>query len=801
MSLVAPGACGVTPAAALLPLLQLSLATAAPGRRAGAQATPRSPPPTTGVVAGRVTARADSGSGVAAAVPIVGAMVLTAGGTVAATTTDAGGRYVLAPVPAGTRTVRVRLLGYRTAERAVRVPAGDTVRLDVTLEPEAQQLAGVRTSARPADVEAFESRPNVGTLALDAAAFAGVPSVGEPDVVRVVQLLPGVVARNDFNTGLNVRGGEADQNLILLDGFPIYNPFHLGGLFSTFMDATVGGIELAAGAVPARHGGRLSSVLDVRSAEEARGGVHGSADVSALAGAVRLAGALGGGPGTWSVAARRTYADAAAAAFTDNVFPYHFRDAHARATYTLPGGVRLAVTAYGGKDVLDLDIARYRSDANPTAAGHGHWAVDWENQVVGVAAARDVGRATIEQRVSTSGFAALLDVGSGASTQRSRVRDLRAAGSLALHGTAHDQTLGYEVAAHRVRYAVGSPETSTTEVDLVQRPVSAAAWAEDLWRLSPRWLLEGGLRAEALTGRDWAALSPRGAVKYFATPRLALTAGAGRVTQVMHSLAGDGPLRYFDLWVASDPHIPVSAAWHWVAGVEQRLGGAGGAGRSDGGSGSVRVEGYVKRYERLLDANRSEDPRRHGDEFYAAAGRSYGLDLLARWRAAGDGASGWVAYTYGVSTRWRDTLRWAPGHDRRHDLNVVATWRLARYRLGARFGYATGTPYTPIVGEVARRMYDPSRDRWGTGDPAIRLESLGGARNGARFPPNHRLDLDLSREFRVRRAVVAPYASVVNAYNAKNVFVYLYDYSTDRPTRRAISQFPVLPSAGVRVAF
>ena len=110
----------------------------------------------------------------------------------------------------------------------------------------------------------------VGTIVLAAPAMAGVPSAGEPDVVRVVQLLPGVVARNDYNTGLNVRGGEADQNLVLLDGFPIYNPFHLGGLSSTFMDKTVGGIELMTAAFPARYGGRLSSVLDVQSAEDAR---------------------------------------------------------------------------------------------------------------------------------------------------------------------------------------------------------------------------------------------------------------------------------------------------------------------------------------------------------------------------------------------------------------------------------------------------------------------------------------------------------------------------------------------------
>jgi hypothetical protein len=154
-----------------------------------------------------------------------------------------------------------------------------------------------------------------------------------------------------------------------------------------------------------------------------------------------------------------------------------------------------------------------------------------------------------------------------------------------------------------------------------------------------------------------------------------------------------------------------------------------------------------------------------------------------------------------VSRRARDGRSWAPGSDRRHDLNVVATRQLSKYRVGARFNLATGTPYTPIVGGVTRRVYDPSRDRWGTGDPEILVESLGGAHNSERFPLTHRLDLDVSRQFRVRGATVAPYVGVANVYNAKNVFVYLYKYTTDVPTRRAISQFPILPSAGVRVAF
>jgi hypothetical protein len=612
------------------------------------------------------------------------------------------------------------------------------------------------------------------------------------------------MARNDYNTGLNVRGGEADQNLVLLDGHPIYNPFHLGGLFSTFMDATVGGIELMTGAFPARYGGRLSSVLDVRSADDPRPGVHTTADVSVLATSARFSGSVAEGRGTWSVAGRRTYADALASVFTNNIFPYHFGDLHGRATYAFPGNLRLALTAYAGRDALDANLAEFATDSAPSRAGTGRWAFNWGNRVLGATLTKDLGTgaqiplmrlplgdsATLEQRISTSSFSTSLDLGEGAFAQHSEIADVRISGSLLVHASAHDPSVGYELATHRIRYSSGSTQTLTTDFDLEQRPTSAALWAGDMWRMSSRWLVEGGVRAEALKGGTFAALSPRASVKYFATPELALTAGVGRVTQWQHSLAGDGPLRYFDIWIASDSFIPVETAWHWIAGAERRFGDAG----------SVRVEGFVKQYDRVFEVNRSEDPQVHGDEFLPARGLSYGADLLARWQRA-SGAAGWITYSYGVSSRWRDNVRWAPGHDRRHDLNLVATMPLAKYRVGARFGFATGTPYTPIVGGIARRVYDPSLDRWGTGEPTINIESLGGAYNSERFPPTHRLDLDISREYQRGGTTFTPYLSIVNAYNAKNVFVYLYKYSTDQPTRRAISQFPVLPSAGVRVAF
>jgi hypothetical protein len=143
-----------------------------------------------GVVAGTVAARSDTG----AVMPASGAVVSIIGSSLNATT-DSAGRFVIGGVPVGPQAIRVTLAGYRVVNRGVRVPEGDTVRVAVTLQSDAPVLSPVRTVAKGSDAEAFASKPNVGTIAMGAAAMAGVPSVGEPDVVRVAQLLPGVVGR------------------------------------------------------------------------------------------------------------------------------------------------------------------------------------------------------------------------------------------------------------------------------------------------------------------------------------------------------------------------------------------------------------------------------------------------------------------------------------------------------------------------------------------------------------------------------------------------------------------------------
>jgi hypothetical protein len=251
----------------------------------------------------------------------------------------------------------------------------------------------------------------------------------------------------------------------------------------------------------------------------------------------------------------------------------------------------------------------------------------------------------------------------------------------------------------------------------------------------------------------------------------------------------DTPVNIFDFWVASDANLPVSTANQASLGTE----------RWWGQRRFIRVEGYVKRYDRLPARNTADDPARNGDEFLSASGTSYGTDVLLR-QIEGGRVAGWVSYSYGVSKRRIDSIGYFPAQDRRHNLNAVATLKAGeRTTYSARVGFGSGTPYTDIVGQLYRRQYNPENGTWDTDINRQDREPVGGAHNGARYPIFQRLDLGVSRRYAWRGANITPTFQVVNAYNAPNVFIYAFDYTSNPPTRRGISQFPVLPTIGVTV--
>ncbi len=724
--------------------------------------------------------------------PVVAATVRIDGTRLGALADDSG-RYVITGVPAGNVTVIAQRLGYTTLSRSITIRAGTSTTLDLRLSPGAPELAAVRVAADAIEREEFRLSPNPGVVSVGRATLKRVPVIGEPDVLRVVQLLPGVVATNDFSAGYNVRGGESDQNLVLLDGYPIYNPFHLGGLFGTFIDETVGEFELVPGGFPARYGTRLSSVLNVVPRVDQRSGVHGSVSVSVLASTVALSGTLGGRT-SWSAAVRRTYADKFVALLSDNQLPYWFTDMQTHVRHEFANGGVLSLTGYYGQDVLDASLAAF---GDTTQAGGGALRFDWGNSLLGIAYTKPLGAVLgadstrLMQRVSQTGFATTLDLGSGSLGLRNRLGESRAWGELSHWRGRHETLLGYEWSAYNVRYDVTASAAGPAPLfALRQRPSAASVYVDHTVRTS-RVAARAGLRAEGVTGTGWAAVSPRLSLKWFASPDLAITVAGGATSQWTPALRNEqAPVRIFDFWLTSDRATPVARAWQQSLGAERWFGAAR----------FVRLEGWHKRYSRLPASNLFNDPDVPGDEFIVTTGRSYGVDLLVR-QLERERLSGWLAYSYAVSTRDAPEGRFAPVQDRRHNVNLVATFRPGgKWNYGARLGLGTGTPFTDVVGQIVRRRYDAINNTFESGALDQLLEPIGGPRNGARFPFFQRVDLSVTREG-TGRLHWSPYVSLINAYNARNVFTYVFDYEKNPPTRTAFSQFPLLPTIGVGISW
>jgi hypothetical protein len=462
----------------------------------------------------------------------------------------------------------------------------------------------------------------------------------------------------------------------------------------------------------------------------------------------------------------------------------------------LPGGGTLSFTGYAGQDVLDASLASF---GDSTKAGGGRLLFDWGNAVAGLAYTQPLpgmpgaDSARFMQRLSYTRFGTTLDVGSGSLTFKNGIGESRAWGELQAWRGRHEALVGYEWSAYQVRYDVNAAQAGTSLYKLAQNPSAAAIYLDDTFRASKSWLMRGGLRGETVTGTQWAGLSPRLSIKWFAAPELAFTLAGGSTAQWTPALRNEqAPVRVFDFWLTSDQYIPVARAHQGIAGVERWFDDAR----------FVRVEGYYKYYDRLPASNLFNDPNVPGDEFIITTGKSYGVDVLVR-QLESRKLSGWIAYSFAISSRTGPQGTFAPVQDRRHNLNIVGSYKpsAGHWSYGFRLGVGTGVPFTDVVGQIVRRRYDPLTNTWETGTVDRQREPVGGARNAARFPLFQRLDLSATRTSTRWGLTWAPYISVINAYNAKNVFTYVFDYTDNPPTRSAFSQFPLIPTFGVSVSW
>ncbi len=723
-------------------------------------------------LAGRVLAWSDS-------TPLPGVNVSIVGLGHQATT-DAAGRFGMEPLPL--RALRFVFQRVGLAADTVSV-AADRVSIVIYLHTRAVQLEPIVTRAAPLARERFELLAQTSTMSLGPLEIQHIPGIAEPDVLRVVQLLPGNVVKNDFSTGLFVRGGESDQNLIRLDGIMVFNPTHLGGMFSTFDANAIEAVDIITGGFPAPYGGRLSSVLDVELLDGRTTDTELKGAISALSAKLLLDGPLFGTGASYVIGARRTYADQFADKFSDDPFTYYFGDAVAKLAVPLGGDVDLSVTGYWGRDDIEFPWFKATEDRERT-----DFKLDWGNRLVGVAVTHGLGFVEWEHRVSVSEFTARHAIVPDVFSFENQARALSAHTAVkATPGAAHTLRAGVGYDDYRLHYMSRDESLDRDLLDVRYEPAVFSAYADEQWNIAGRVLLRPGVRVEYVTGADEWTVAPRFSAKVFLTRDFALSGAVGRYYQPVQSLRNfELPIVLFDVWVGANALTPIAESDHVVVGLERWL----------DEQTSISVEGFTKSFNHLLVSNPFDDVRVVGDEFIAADGYSRGVDILLR-RHMGD-VKGWIAYTFAKAVRRIATDTFPPAHDRRHTLNLVieAPGPIGS-RMGIRWGYGSPLPYTRIVAEWLQRKYNPDLNSWDTAE----REAISTRINGDRYPHYSRLDLSFHWEFEGLGGLLKPYLQIVNAYNKQNVFFYTFDYRSSPPTRSGFSQLPFLPTVGMEFEF
>ena len=765
--------------------------------------------------------------------PIVGATVSVGAATVV---TDAAGRFALR-VPAGQAAVRVTATGYFTLTTTLDVGAADVANAELAL---------ARDSGYATSVDVVASSPAVAPATQAVQPIEVLKTPGALDnIYRTLQTLPGVAAAEEFGSRLVVRGGSPDENLTVMDGVEIHDPYRLFGLTSAFNPETIQRFELATGGFSVKYGDRLSSLLIVENRDgQPNDGLNGSASLSITDANVVLEGALpGNATGSWLVTGRRTYYDLVAARVTGQQFPA-FGDLQAKGTWEPAPGRKLSLfgllsrqsaavtidedTARGEfNDDTNNDLGWLRYDTAIGARGQSHTIASYSNtrSTFGVDAAfQDESQRSNAPGDEHFGTANVIF------ERALAVRDLAVrqelAWALGQHvvdagGEVHDlaTNLNFQVTGDRndsaangssVRGGAGLPDLLASSLNSTR----AGAWLQDTWHLGTGRLLQGGVRFDYAGVTGELLLSPRVSGTFNLGASTRLKAAVGRYTQSpgYEKLAqSDYVLDYTNDAVHS---LRSERAMQASAGLERDLGRAV----------SLRVEGYYKTFNDLLigrletAAERAARISRYDFPLSLASniptdpiittvptndgvGRAYGFDLFVSRTSVPPETrlTGWASYTWGTADRDQYGRRYPFEYDRRHQFGLVASYRLtSHWTLATTTRLASGFPRTAPLGVRVVGVEDtldsdgdgvtdeivPKRDASGLLVYGVDLGSVDNL-NRSRLPLFARVDVRATWRPRGAAGRWEFYAEVINLLNRKNVGAYQarldYDPSSDRP--------------------
>ena len=741
------------------------------------------------------------------------------------TLTNAQGRYSLT-LPQGEVRLRISYVGYQPYFDTFQLSANRE--LNISLTPNRQ----LQTVTVTADRVSSHRSSQMSAIDIPVEHIKSVPVLfGETDVLKALQLLPGVQSGTEGMSGIYVRGGGPDQNLFLLDGVPLYNVNHLGGFFSAFNADAIKNVTLYKGSFPARFGGRLSSVLDITTNDGNDKRLHGNASIGVIAAKVNLEGPIYKDKTTFNVSLRRTYFDLlmqpaimAISTLEDmgrTNLGYYFYDLNAKVTHRFSEHSRLIASWYSGDDRIYARM-RYVYDNGDESVKLGY---NWGNMVgslrwnyeltprlfMNVTGAytryRNEINTTFEENEVYDGE---VNYYSATMYYKSGIRDITAKVDFDFHPNP-DHTVKFggawvhhifqpDITGNKMEYNDGDDNMryDTVVGQSIVHANELTAFIEDDWNVGEMLKINAGVNVTgfAVQGKFYPSLQPRLSGRLMLSDDLSVKAGYSYMTQYMHQLSNSSISLPSDLWVPVTARIEPMYAHQLAAGVFYNW----------SGIADFSAELYYKRMNNMLEY-------KDGSSFFGLSagwedkvcmgdGWSYGLELLAQ-RTIGD-ITGWVGYTWSRTMRLFDrpgeTLNngepFPAKYDRRHDISVMVSYKPnEEFDCSATWVFSTGN-----TGTLALQEYV---------DPYEGEISYVSSRNNFRMPAYHRLDVGFNFHKQKKHGIRTWSLSVYNLYNRKNPFLVFERFDTASIVNGVhygsslvkLSLFPIIPSISYSFKF
>ncbi len=756
--------------------------------------------------------------------PLIGASVFDTRSQKGAISNEYG--FYSLTLPADSVILRTSYVGYQAMEFRLKVTANQQFMINMKAS---LVLDAVEISA--SDLERIEEQTQMSAIDISMDKVKALPVfLGEKDVLKTIQLLPGVQSGSEGASGIYVRGGGQDQNLILLDGVPIYNASHLFGFFSVFNADAINSAKLIKGGFPARYGGRLSSVIDIRMKEGNMKELHAEGSIGVVSSKLTIEGPIVKDKTSFIVSGRRTYLDLLARPLIklsqrNNEEQidggYYFWDFNAKVNHKFSESSRLFASGYFGQDRFFASIedrfsfggeSNEETESNNLRWGNAIMALRW-NKIIGPKLFVNV-TGTYSQYKFDIGFDSEAKVTRPDTSftenfgfsYLSGIRDWTGKVDFDYHPSAnHAVKFGGGNTYHTFTPGVNqftATELNTTPIDTTFGSAQQFAhehwvYIEDDWKVSSRFKVNAGLHFSGFLAKDkwYSSLQPRVSARFLLDDKSSLKASYARMTQFLHLLTNPSIGLPTDLWVPVTDQVAPQQSHQVAIGYARSL--------PEGFQ--ITVEGYYKQMTGLIDYKEGTSFLGTGQDWQEKVvfgkGNSYGGEILLE-RKFGK-TSGWIGYTLSWTNRQFDDLNFGEPFpyifDRRHDVGLAVTHKFnERVDVGLVWVYGTGNALT-----LGQERY-LGINSTGTNSIFGGLQELEfiGQRNNYRMPSYHRLDLGVNLHKQKKKFKRTWSFGVYNAYSRQNPF-FLY-FGFDNANQRKlyqISLFPLIPSVSYGFKF